>query len=174
MSKIIVRRQEYANNGTHANEIEAVVKQNLIVNTLSSALDVAPSVGLLKSVSDAFVPINVSTIYTRNSDNTSGVSAIIYKTGNVVQVGVNTDLQSIASLQNKTIGHISNYRPVDITPFVGLLIKNRSSAASEVFAVPMGLTTNGDIVCSNIGGFGHIGEVSTSSRLIFGFTYITT
>lgn len=50
MSKIIVRRQEYANNGTHANEIEAVVKQNLIVNTLSSALDVAPSVGLLNSV----------------------------------------------------------------------------------------------------------------------------
>lgn len=50
MSKIIVRRQEYANNGTHANEIEAVVKDNLIVNTLSSALDVAPSVGLLNSV----------------------------------------------------------------------------------------------------------------------------
>ena len=50
MSKIIVRRQEYANNGTHANEIEAVVKQNLIVNTLSSALDVVPSVGLLNSV----------------------------------------------------------------------------------------------------------------------------
>ena len=50
MSKIIVRRQEYANNGTHANEIESVVKQNLIVNTLSSALDVAPSVGLLNSV----------------------------------------------------------------------------------------------------------------------------
>ena len=52
MSKIIVRRQEYANNGTHANEIEAVVKDNLIVNTLSSAMDVAPSVGLLKSVKD--------------------------------------------------------------------------------------------------------------------------
>lgn len=52
MSKIIVRRQEYANNGTHANEIEAVVKENLIANTLSSATDIAPSVGLLKSVSD--------------------------------------------------------------------------------------------------------------------------
>lgn len=52
MSKIIVRRQEYANNGTHANEIEAVVKQNLIANTLSGATDIAPSVGLLKSVSD--------------------------------------------------------------------------------------------------------------------------
>ena len=52
MSKIIVRRQEYANNGTHANEIESVVKDNLIVNTLSSAMDVAPSVGLLKSLSD--------------------------------------------------------------------------------------------------------------------------
>ena len=49
MSKIIVRRQEYANNGTHANEIEAVVKENLIANTLSSATDIAPSVGLLKS-----------------------------------------------------------------------------------------------------------------------------
>lgn len=54
MSKIIVRRQEYANNGTHANEIEAVVKDNLIVNTLSSAMDVVPSVGLLKSVRDEF------------------------------------------------------------------------------------------------------------------------
>ena len=53
MSKIIVRRQEYANNGTHANEIEAVVKDNMIVNTLSSAMDVAPSVGLLKSTTDA-------------------------------------------------------------------------------------------------------------------------
>lgn len=52
MSKIIVRRQEYANNGTHANEIEAVVKENLIANTLSSATDIAPSVGLLKSVKD--------------------------------------------------------------------------------------------------------------------------
>lgn len=52
MSKIIVRRQEYANNGTHANEIEAVVKENLIANTLSGATDIAPSVGLLKSVSD--------------------------------------------------------------------------------------------------------------------------
>lgn len=53
MSKIIVRRQEYANNGTHANEIEAVVKENLIANTLSSATDIAPSVGLLKSISDS-------------------------------------------------------------------------------------------------------------------------
>lgn len=52
MSKIIVRRQEYANNGTHANEIEAVVKQNLIANTLSSATDIAPSVGLVKSLVD--------------------------------------------------------------------------------------------------------------------------
>lgn len=54
MSKIIVRRQEYANNGTHANEIEAVVKQNLIANTLSGATDIAPSVGLLKSINDKF------------------------------------------------------------------------------------------------------------------------
>lgn len=60
MSKIIVRRQEYANNGTHANEIEAVVKENLIANTLSSATDVAPSVGLLKSTTDA---INNSSVF---------------------------------------------------------------------------------------------------------------
>ena len=53
MSKIIVRRQEYANNGTHANEIEEVVKQNLIANTLSSATDIAASVGLVKSETDA-------------------------------------------------------------------------------------------------------------------------
>ena len=53
MSKIIVRRQEYANNGTHANEIEAVVQQNLIANTLSSATDIAASVGLVKSETDA-------------------------------------------------------------------------------------------------------------------------
>lgn len=52
MSKIIVRRQEYANNGTHADEIEAVVQENLIVNTMSSATDVAPSAALLKSVND--------------------------------------------------------------------------------------------------------------------------
>lgn len=52
MSKIIVRRQEYANNGTHANEIEAVVQQNLIANTLSSATDIAASVGLVKSETD--------------------------------------------------------------------------------------------------------------------------
>lgn len=59
MSKIIVRRQEYANNGTHANEIESVVKQNLIVNTLSSALDVAPSVGLVKNVKDGIEDTNL-------------------------------------------------------------------------------------------------------------------
>ena len=53
MSKIIVRRQEYANNGTHADEIEAVVQENLIANTLSSATDIAPSVGLLKTVNDS-------------------------------------------------------------------------------------------------------------------------
>ena len=52
MSKIIVRRQEYANNGTHADEIEAVVQENLIANTLSSATDIASSVGLLKSQVD--------------------------------------------------------------------------------------------------------------------------
>ena len=53
MSKIVVRRQVYANNGTHANEIEAVVQENLIANTLSSATDIAPSVGLLKSNVDS-------------------------------------------------------------------------------------------------------------------------
>lgn len=67
MSKIIVRRQEYANNGTHANEIEAVVKQNLIVNTLSSAMDVAPSVGLLKSISDEFDELGGLTLKTIES-----------------------------------------------------------------------------------------------------------
>lgn len=61
MSKIIVRRQEYANNGTHANEIEEVVKQNLIANTLSSATDIAASVGLVKSETDA-VKESLSTI----------------------------------------------------------------------------------------------------------------
>lgn len=52
MSKIIVRRQEYANNGTHADEIESVVQENLIANTLSSATNMAASVGLLKSMVD--------------------------------------------------------------------------------------------------------------------------
>ena len=66
MSKIIVRRQEYANNGTHANEIEAVVKENLIANTLSSATDIAPSVGLLKSVSDSLNPTLIAMTSTHN------------------------------------------------------------------------------------------------------------
>lgn len=75
MSKIIVRRQEYANNGTHANEIEAVVKENLIANTLSSATDIAPSVGLLKSVNDIlmrFFPQNWSNGINMNNLNTTG------------------------------------------------------------------------------------------------------
>ena len=75
MSKIIVRRQEYANNGTHANEIEAVVRDNLIVNTLSSALDVAPSVGLLKSVADE---IDLTgTIYTSSGSGTGSTSSFL-------------------------------------------------------------------------------------------------
>lgn len=85
MSKIIVRRQEYANNGTHANEIEAVVKENLIANTLSSATDIAPSVGLLKSLFDGFSAEDISpTVISQSSYGLSGANFV--KIGNIMFV----------------------------------------------------------------------------------------
>lgn len=78
MSKIIVRRQEYANNGTHANEIEAVVKQNLIVNTLSSALDVAPSVGLMKNAISSLIKTREETGTTDGTGNLGTINTTDY------------------------------------------------------------------------------------------------
>lgn len=78
MSKIIVRRQEYANNGTHANEIEAVVKQNLIVNTLSSALDVAPSVGLMKNAISSLIKTREEAGTTDGTGNLGSISTTNY------------------------------------------------------------------------------------------------
>lgn len=93
MSKIIVRRQEYANNGTHANEIEAVVKQNLIVNTLSSAMDVAPSVGLLKNTISGLINAYevVGTTDTSGNISTSLLTSNKYAIGAFTDRSVNPD-----------------------------------------------------------------------------------
>ena len=101
MSKIIVRRQEYANNGTHANEIESVVKQNLIVNTLSSAMDVAPSVGLLKNVGDALT--------------------IKYKTARIEGITITSD----------GYVDISSYKPTGMNNFLFALIRNFGSTTKH-------------------------------------------
>lgn len=95
MSKIIVRRQEYANNGTHANEIESVVKDNLIVNTLSSALDVAPSVGLLKDLTDV---ITLGTI------TYNGVPFTFRKIGNLMFVRADGQLTAALPTSWANIG----------------------------------------------------------------------
>lgn len=78
MSKIIVRRQEYASNGTHANEIEAVVKQNLIANTLSSATDIAPSVGLMKNAISSLIKTREETGTTDGTGNLATINTTDY------------------------------------------------------------------------------------------------
>lgn len=81
MSKIVVKKQEYANNGTHANEIEAVVKENILTNTLSTSTDNAPTVGLLKTNIDLIG----SLLYQHGTFTPvidSGGSAITWTSGN--------------------------------------------------------------------------------------------
>lgn len=91
MSKIIVRKQEYANNGTHADEIKAVVRDDLVVNTLSSATDLVPSVGLVKSETDAIKDAlsNLDEYEIPSADRLIGVSVFLRKRNGMVTLQTN-------------------------------------------------------------------------------------